>query len=274
MVELRPCARLTVAHAGARPEGRAAGSVSTEVGSAAGGAGSWSQCGRGGRPSFGTSRFRAVDRHGGRGAAWRRKRTSIVARGQHRAKGAGGRVSVYEKELHALMARGLQGDAAAYRQFLEKLGGLFRAFFRRKLRSHDAAHAEDLVQETLLAVHLHRHSYDTGRPITAWVYAVARYKLIDHFRRTPGSRVFVPVDDVDELFSDDAPDAADPAHDIEALLKHLPEKQSTAIRMVKLQELTAKEASRRMGVSEADVKISIHRGLRKLMGLVGREDAK
>ncbi len=183
-------------------------------------------------------------------------------------------MSVHEKDLHALMTRGLQGDAAAYQQFLEKLGGLFRAFFRRKLLSRDAAHAEDLVQETLLAVHLHRHSYDTGRPITAWVYAVARYKLIDHLRRTPGSRVFVSVDDVDDLFSADAPDAADPAHDIEALLKHLPEKQSTAIRIVKLEQLTAKEASQRMGVSEADVKISIHRGLKKLMGLVSREDVK
>jgi RNA polymerase sigma-70 factor (ECF subfamily) len=182
-------------------------------------------------------------------------------------------VSAYEDDLHMLITQGLQGNADAYRQFLECLGGMFRAFFRRKLRSGDAAHAEDLVQETLLAIHLHRQSYDPDRRITSWVYAIARYKLIDHYRRSPASRQFVPVDDVDDLFSEDAPDGADPAHDIAVLLKQLPVKQSTAIRLVKLEELTAKEAAQRMGVSEADVKISIHRGLKKLMALTGSKDA-
>lgn len=172
------------------------------------------------------------------------------------------------------MTRSLGGDDDAYRLFLDRLGGLFRAFFRRKLRFADAAQAEDLVQETLLAVHLHRKSYDPGRPITTWVYAIARYKLIDHLRRFPASREFVPVDAIDDLFSEDVADASDPAHDIAALLKHLPAKQSTAVRLVKLEEMTAKQAAQRMGVSEADVKINIHRGLRKLMALVAKEDER
>lgn len=183
-------------------------------------------------------------------------------------------VNVYENELHALMVRALDGDNAAYRLFLDKLGGLFRAFFRRKTRFADAAQAEDLVQETLLAVHLHRKSYDRSRNVTTWVYAIARYKLIDHLRRFPASREFVPVDAVEDLFSEDAADASDPAHDVEALLKHLPAKQSTAVRLVKLEELTAKEAATRMGISEADVKINIHRGLKKLMALVAKEDER
>lgn len=201
---------------------------------------------------------------------------SVVEKGPLAARSArllGGtsRVSAYEAKLHDLMARGLDGDNAAYRQFLESLTGLFRAFFCRKLAVHDPAQAEDLVQETLLAIHLHRESYDQRRPITAWVYAIARYKLVDHLRRTPASREFVPVDDVADLFSEEAADAADPGRDIDALLKHLPVKQSTAIRLVKLEDCTAKEAAQRMGVSEADVKISIHRGLRKLMSLVKEE---
>ena len=80
------------------------------------------------------------------------------------------------------------------------------------------------------------------------------------------------MDALEDLFCEDAPNAVDPARDVEALLTHLPPKQSTAIRLVKLQELTAKEAALRMGISEADVKISIHRGLRKLMALVAREE--
>lgn len=181
-------------------------------------------------------------------------------------------VSVYEAELYALIVRSLDGDDDAYRQFLEKLSALFRAFFRRKLAVQGTAHAEDLVQETLLAVHLHRKSYDPNRQITSWVYAIARYKLIDHLRKTPAGREFVPVDAIADLFSEEAADSADPALDIERLLKLLPAKQSTALRLVKLEQLTAKEAAGRMGVSEADVKISIHRGLQKLMALVAREE--
>lgn len=183
-------------------------------------------------------------------------------------------VSVYETELHALIVRSLDGDDAAYRQFLDRLSALFRAFFRRKLALQGSAHAEDLVQETLLAVHLHRQSYDPNRQITSWVYAIARYKLIDHFRKMPASPEFVPVDAVADLFSEETADSADPALDIERLLTQLPAKQSTAIRLVKLEQLTAKEAASRMGVSEADVKISIHRGLQKLMALVAREETQ
>lgn len=177
----------------------------------------------------------------------------------------------YERDLHTLIHQGLAGDTVAYEHFLLRLTGLFRAFFRRKLHGSGNAQVEDLVQETLLAVHLHRESYDPSRPITAWVYAIARYKLIDHFRRFAHTRQFVPVDAVAELFAEEMADAADPARDVEALLRRLPVKQSTAIRLVKLKDLTAREAAERMGISEADVKISIHRGLRKLMALVAQE---
>lgn len=181
------------------------------------------------------------------------------------------RVNLHEQDLHDLIGRSLQGDNAAYRQFLNRLGAQFRAFFRRNLPAGGAAQIEDLVQETLLAVHLHRQSYDPSRRITAWVYAIARYKLIDHYRRSPSSRIFVPVDAIDDLFSQDTPDASDPAHDIETLLGRLPPKQRMAIRLVKLDELSAKDAAERMGISEADVKISVHRGLKKLMAFVGKE---
>lgn len=229
-------------------------------------------------PLAGTASARAGPHRAAR-ERLRRRPTQAVKRaienraapGPVRLLGGTSRVSAYEAKLHDLIARGLDGDNAAYRQFLDSLSGLFRAFFRRKLAVYDPAQAEDLVQEALLAIHLHRESYDRRRPITAWVYAIARYKLVDHLRRTPASREFVPVDDVADLFSAEAADAADPARDVDVLLKHLPVKQSTAIRLVKLEDCTAKEAAQRMGVSEADVKISIHRGLRKLMALVKEE---
>lgn len=180
-------------------------------------------------------------------------------------------MSAGEKRLHDLMCRALDGDDGAYEHFLLSASNLLRAFFYRKLVERHRAHVEDLVQETLLAIHLHRRSYDRTRPLGAWLYAIARYKLVDHFRRHPATRTFIPIDAVEELFAAEAADSGDPSRDISALLATLPAKQSQAIRLVKLEDLTAKQAAARMGVSEADVKISIHRGLKELMTLIAKD---
>ena len=75
------------------------------------------------------------------------------------------------------MLQGLAGDAAAHSTLLEALSRMLRGYLRNRLGSH-SADAEDLLQETLIAVHERRHSYDVTQPFTPWVYAVARYKLI------------------------------------------------------------------------------------------------
>ena len=82
------------------------------------------------------------------------------------------------------MLRSLAGDGKAYGILLRRLNCYLRAYYSRRLGSGRAADAEDLLQETLIAMHARRSSYDTTRPFTAWVHAIARYKLIDHFRRT------------------------------------------------------------------------------------------
>ena len=87
-----------------------------------------------------------------------------------------------ELRLHALMVQGLAGDAAAYRDFLQVTAQYLRAFLRRRL-SRWPDEVEDLVQESLLAIHNQRMTYDVNAPLTAWMYAIARYKLIDWLRR-------------------------------------------------------------------------------------------
>lgn len=184
--------------------------------------------------------------------------------------GACARVSD-EAELHGLMVRGLAGDSAAHRQLLLLLGERFRVFFRGRMRVGDPSIVEDLVQETLIAIHTRRESYNPNQPLRAWVYAIARYKLIDHFRRTRTTGKSIPVDEVDDLFSSDVADASDPARDVATLLAKLPAKQRLAIQLVKLEELSVKEAAQRTGMTESDIKISIHRGMKKLSALVGKE---
>lgn len=174
-----------------------------------------------------------------------------------------------ETALRAWMLQGLGGDEAAHRAFLTESAALLRAYFRNRLRGRPED-AEDLVQETLVALHTRRDSYDPAYPITAWLYAIARYRLIDHLRRAK-HRNHAPLDDFD--IADDQPnhEAADARLDIMTLLGKLPEKQRTAITMVKLEERSVRETAASTGLSESDVKISIHRGLRTLMTLLRQE---
>ncbi|MEJ0026234.1 MAG: sigma-70 family RNA polymerase sigma factor [Rhizomicrobium sp.] len=166
-----------------------------------------------------------------------------------------------EAELKALMVRSLAGDGAAYRELLRKLQGFLRAYYARRVGR--AAEAEDLLQETLIAMHTRRQTYDPSRPFTAWVYAIARYKLIDYFRRTK-RRAEDPLDDTDTLFSSADAQAAEAHLDVERLLGRLPEKTRRLIRDVKIEGLSTAEAAARHGMSESAVKVGVHRGLKSL----------
>jgi RNA polymerase sigma-70 factor (ECF subfamily) len=174
---------------------------------------------------------------------------------------------VNEAALHALILQGLAGDERAYARFLDQLAAHLRPFFRRRLFD-GADHAEDLVQEVLIAIHTKRATYDPSMPVTAWVYAIARFKLVDHLRRVKRRGVQVPVDDVSELFADSDVEHGAASRDVERLLGRLPPKQREAIRLVKVEELSVREAAERAAISESDVKVSVHRGLKALAKII------
>ncbi|CDG81716.1 RNA polymerase sigma factor, sigma-70 family protein [Janthinobacterium agaricidamnosum NBRC 102515 = DSM 9628] len=169
-----------------------------------------------------------------------------------------------EEQLKSLLLPGLNGDSAAYRAFLRALSGRLRAFLKRRLLNYPD-HVEDVLQETLLAVHNARHTYDTGQPLTAWVYAIAKYKLMDFlYSHARHAALNEPLDDYADVFvgADDQP--AQAKRDIGELLQLLPERQSLPIRHVKLEGLSVKETALLTGLSESAVKIGVHRGLRTL----------
>jgi len=136
-------------------------------------------------------------------------------------------VTANETELKGLMLASLDGDAASYRSLLDRLSGRLRAYYKGKLArvGRGATEAEDLVQEVLLAVHLKRHTYDTGELFTPWVHTIARYKLIDYLRRTRTS-ASVPLNEGTEAMAQDDHADAESSHDIRKLLGRLPEKSA------------------------------------------------
>ena len=176
-----------------------------------------------------------------------------------------------EDRLRGLLVEGLAGDATAYRAFLQALSAHLRAFLRGRLtRLPDEV--EDLVQETLLAVHNQRHTYDAGQPLTAWIHAIARYKLIDVLRRRAGREALTdPLDDDLEIFaaSDTEPD--DARRDLARLLDKLPDRQRLPIIHTKLEGRSVVETAQLCGMSEAAVKVGVHRGLKALAAIIRGE---
>lgn len=167
-----------------------------------------------------------------------------------------------EAQLKALMVRGLGGDSVAHGQLLSHLSRCLRGFFARRMGS-GAADLEDLVQDTLLAIHLKRASYDTAQPFTPWAYAVARYKLIDHYRRT-GKRNTVPLEDAGVLLAEGNVEEGAVRRDLGKLLDTLPARQRQVMVEVKLAGHSIEEAAQRSGMSVSAVKVAIHRGIKAL----------
>ncbi len=173
-----------------------------------------------------------------------------------------------EERLRALLLQGLAGEAEAYHLFLKGLSAHLRAFLRRRLGGLPDE-IEDLVQDTLLAVHSQRHTYRTDQPLTAWVQAIARYKLIDLFRSRAGREALHdPLDDDLDVFANCDTDAADARRDVAKLLQQLPDHQRLPILHTKLEGLSVAETASATGMSESAIKVGVHRGLKALAALM------
>lgn len=175
-----------------------------------------------------------------------------------------------ETRLRPLWIAAQTGDEHAYRQSLALMAMRLRSFFRRRMPTLPDE-VEDLVQETLLAIHLQRGTYDPAFPVTAWLTAIARHKLVDLFRRRGRKEgLHDEYADVDE--AELATEQAEPhaSRDIGVLLNALPEALRQAIALTKLEGLSVAEAARRTGASEASIKVQVHRGLKRLAELVKR----
>ena len=176
-----------------------------------------------------------------------------------------------ELDWPALLAAAQSGDAAAYRAFLHEVLPFARAIARRHVRDGEV---EDAVQDALLTLHRVRHTYQPGRPVRPWLAAIVTRRAIDLGRRRGriGAReVSDPL--AYETFADaraNREEARD-SRGLAAMLADLPPKQREALELVKLKEMTLKEASAQSGQSIPSLKVNIHRALRRLQRRVGDE---
>ena len=157
------------------------------------------------------------------------------------------------------MAAAQKGDGARYRHLLGEIRPWLRRYFATRL---PAAMVDDAVQDTLIALHEKRNSYDSARPFGPWLIAIARYKWIDRLRALRKSAT-QPISE--DIAIEDHGAAVQGATTLEKLLGDLKPAQAEVIRLVKMHGFSIEEASSRTGQSVSLVKVNIHRGITRMM---------
>src|SRR6201993_4980071 len=140
------------------------------------------------------------------------------------------------------MRLAISGDSAAYHRLLKAVTPVLRAAARRGLAraGQPVDQSEDIVQDILLAVHLKRHTWDSGAPFAPWLFAIARNKLIDALRRR-GRRIFVNIDDFAETLADQPAAPKVSAGEGAAQLESLPARQRDVLQSIAAEGASIKE---------------------------------
>lgn len=166
----------------------------------------------------------------------------------------------------SLLASANTGDSRAYAAFLRTITPVLRGVVRAKGGGLGEAVCEDVLQEVLLAVHLKRHTWQEGAPVRPWLYAIARYKVVDAFRAR-GGRVEVPIEDFDEVFAAEAgPDPTEGA-DMAKMIGLLDDRSGRIVRMIGIEGASTAEAGQALNMTEGAVRVALHRAFKTLASL-------
>jgi RNA polymerase sigma-70 factor (ECF subfamily) len=173
-----------------------------------------------------------------------------------------------------LMACAQIGDRDAYRRLLESVTPYLRRLVARHGVHPDAV--EDVVQDILVTVHQVRHTYAAERPFGPWLVSIASRRIVDALRRQgrAASRE-MPLDPEHETLPGDGANLLEEVADarvVREALAQLPPGQRDAIRMLKLEEMSLKEAALATGTTVAALKVAVHRGLKALRKLLDRQE--
>jgi RNA polymerase sigma-70 factor (ECF subfamily) len=173
-----------------------------------------------------------------------------------------------DSELAGLMRAALAGDERAYAEFLRRAACLVRGFARTRI-VRGGIDPEDIVQETLLAIHMKRHTWRDDGSVLPWLYAIARYKLVDAFRRS-GRRMEVEIDEVAETLA--APETETVSgREIDRALSILAPGQRSVVAAITVDGRSIGETARNLGMSETAVRVALHRGLTAIAKKFGRQ---
>ena len=174
-----------------------------------------------------------------------------------------------DEHLSRLMARAQRGDHDAYVTLLRAITPRIRNVVRHRRASFGEPDVEDVVQDALLSIHAVRATYDPRRPFIPWMMAIVRHRLSDAGRRHARQRGReTVVADIDVTFQAAPANSQEEGFGDAAALAHaiasLPAGQRQAVELLKLRELSLKEASAATGLSIGALKVAMHRAMASL----------
>lgn len=181
--------------------------------------------------------------------------------------------SRWRLDWSGLMARAQAGDKDAYRQLLKDVSPYVRSLAARRFQN--PSDIEEAVQDVFLTVHAIRHTYDPDRPFGPWLAAIANRRMVDYLRRLGRSRSReVEFEEEHVTISDPGANLEETTSDGRVLrdaVNMLPKGQREAIQMLKMQELSLKEAAVESGMSVTALKVATHRGMKQLRKIFGQQ---
>ncbi|MFM9890947.1 MAG: sigma-70 family RNA polymerase sigma factor [Rickettsiales bacterium] len=163
----------------------------------------------------------------------------------------------------ALMRLSLAGDSRAYGQLLAEAARMLRPFLARRMQRADV---EDVLQEILLSIHKARHTYDGQRPFKPWLFAIARFRLSDHWRAHYGDELAgaAELSEAEFVAAQDVTESPLTYEDIKGEIDRLPGKQPTILTLLHRDGFTSKEVAAKLGMKESAVKVAAHRAYKVL----------
>ncbi|PJF09452.1 sigD protein [Pseudorhodobacter sp. MZDSW-24AT] len=144
-----------------------------------------------------------------------------------------------------------------------------RAVIRRRGCDLPADQQEDILQEVLLAIHLKRQTWRRGEPVRPWLYAIARYKVVDAFRRR-GAVVNLPIEDFADLLPEEQAASPLALRDTDVMLAQIDSRSAGLVRAVALEGKTAEEAGAALGLTAGAARVALHRAMKRLSEAAGR----
>jgi RNA polymerase sigma-70 factor (ECF subfamily) len=173
--------------------------------------------------------------------------------------------SELENRLHACVRAARGGDNAAYATLLREVYPVMRRYAYAQMGRYGRQHmVEDIVQEALLSLHLKLHTYDDHMPFLTWMRAVTRHRLIDTLRKEKVPMVSLDAENIEEPADPHSPEEGMITKDLMGLLEQLKPPSGEIIYALKVEGASVRDLAQKFKLSESNIKILVHRGLKKL----------
>lgn len=193
--------------------------------------------------------------------------TTLVRAGSYRE----GAIKDERANLETLLAAANAGDGKALAAFLHAVMPIIRRVVKARGRGLPVDQHEDIVQDVLLAIHLKRQSWNPQSPVRPWLYAVARYKVVDAFRRR-GSYIHLPVEDFADIIAQDQQHDPLSEHDTARMLAQIDSRSAAIVRAIGIDGDGANEVGARLSMSDGAVRVAFHRAVKKLAAIARRSE--